>query len=170
MPSIERCIKVKTCSLTAPNIIVIQGYISFKLPVPGLTSSMICLIACKFTAAQSQTSSAFTHGYVHSKARATFKWPILYLSPGIPALRRHPDLHLLPHHLLAGEGMVGTLWDMHKLYPGQRNPVPGQQVAAINCCQTTQRGLGELQTPRASKGSKLILCTGWEKLNLCTAC
>lgn len=64
--------------------------------------------------------------------------------------------------------MVRTLRDMHKLYWGQRNPVPGQQVAAINCCQTTQRGLGEFQPPSASKGSKPILCTGWEKLILCT--
>lgn len=65
----------KTCNLTALNTIVMWGFISFKLPVPGLISSMICLIIAKFTAAQKQISSAFTQAYVRSKACATFKWP-----------------------------------------------------------------------------------------------
>lgn len=167
MPSVEKCIKVKTCSLIALNTIVIWGYISFRLPVPGLISSMICLITYKFTTAQRQTSSAFTHAYVHSKAYVPRSNDQSCICPRCSCLYRHPDLHLLLQHPLAGEGMVRTLRDMHKLYWGQRNPVPGQQVAAINCCQTTQRGLGELQPPWASKDSKLNLCTGWEKLILC---
>lgn len=163
MPSTEKCIKVKTCSLTAPNTIVIWGYISFKLPVPGLISSTICLIIYKFTAAQRQLLPML----MCTPRHMTPLNDQLALVPRCSRLCRHPDLHLLLRHLLPGEGMVRTLGNMHKLYWGQGNPVPGQQVAAINCCQTTQRGLGELQPPWASKGSKPILCTGQEKSILC---
>lgn len=161
MPSTEKC-KWRHAILTALNTIVMWGFISFKLPVPGLISFMICLIIDKFTAAQKQISSAFTHAYVWSKACATFKWPAqVFLLYGGTLTSTYCSTTLLLGR--AWWGLFGTCTSC----TGARNPVPGQQVAAINCCQTTQRGLGEFQPPSASKGSKLILCTGWEKLILC---
>lgn len=71
---------------------------------------MICLIIYKFTAAQRQASSAFTHAYVDSKAYVPplndqpCMCPQVFLYAGV-ALCRHPDVHLLLQHPLAGEGM-----------------------------------------------------------------
>lgn len=156
---------------------VIWGYISSERPAPGLVSPVICLIIYKFTAAPSQTSSALTNGCVHAKAgtcRLSLNdqsciCPQVFLLYARTLTSTNCPMILSPGPLDRGESGGDSLGHPPppKFYPGQRNPLPGQQVAAINCCQTNTGQWLERNFNHAflwaSKATKLIFHRRWEK-------
>lgn len=92
-------------------MIIVWAYISSKLSAPGLSHPWSTWQPTnsqqpKVRTAQSSPMVVFTLRHVPPFP----EWPILYLSPGVPALRRHPDLCLLPHHTLAGTTGQGREW------------------------------------------------------------